>query len=241
MTNFTYTQLGQNGRLGNQLWQIAGTLGIADKNGGSAVFPKWKYQDYFNVPKALFSVAQIGGVDLSPDYLQDLSLFSGIENKIRNYFEFTGETIDSIQAMYPGIDLSNMLGVHVRRGDYVSLPDYHPICPAEYYRRSIGLLGRYTDDIIIFSDDIQWCREQKLFSKAIFSTGNEIQDLAAMSMCNSLVISNSTFSWWGAWLNGTKNVIYPTNWYGPKVNADYTLMINGLPWIGVGISEPVGV
>lgn len=118
--------------------------------------------------------------------------------------------------------------IHVRRGDYLNYPDKHPVVTAEYLEKAmdymIGKLGYY--QFMFFSDDIDWC---KYFVKhgefaaefiSEFREGyTEIEDLIVMSCCESHIISNSTFSWWGAWLNQNPNkvVISPSkdNWFGP--------------------------
>jgi hypothetical protein len=87
---------------------------------------------------------------------------------------------------------------------------------------------------LIFSDDIEWCKSNLDFIKnKIFISGNlDYQDLYLMSMCNHNIISNSSFSWWGAWLNNHKNkkVIYPSRWF--NFSAD-TSEIGGENWIKI--------
>ena len=70
---------------------------------------------------------------------------------------------------------------------------------------------------MIFSDDPTWCKNQSIFSSDRFmvsDTGWNIIDLCLMSMCSHHIIANSSFSWWGAWLSGSNNVIAPKKWYG---------------------------
>ena len=83
----TYRQLGRNGQLGNQLWQIASTAGIAHREGDVAGFPFWRYRRYFSVPEAMFpDLSSIPSRDLGLDYLQNVENFKGIEGAIRAYF-----------------------------------------------------------------------------------------------------------------------------------------------------------
>jgi hypothetical protein len=89
-----------------------------------------------------------------------------------------------------------------------------------YYEEAL----KHFDDrqVIVFSDDPEWCKEQSLFSDDRFlvseSEDNKI-DLCLMTFCTSHIIANSSFSWWGAWLANSQKVIAPSKWFGPN-NAD---------------------
>ena len=84
----TYRLLGRNGRLGNQLWQIASTIGIARARGEQAGFPFWRYRPYFSVPDGYFpDLGPPGSTeDIGHDWLQELGHFSDIEDEVRDYF-----------------------------------------------------------------------------------------------------------------------------------------------------------
>jgi hypothetical protein len=116
------------------------------------------------------------------------------------------------------------VGLHVRRGDFVSLNDaaqVHGLCSIDYYRRAINFVKNHRPGchFLIFSDDPQWAHaELPLDPSAVFVTGNAErpeQDLMLMSACNHHIIANSSFSWWGAWLaaNPSKFVIAPRQWF----------------------------
>ena len=76
------------------------------------------------------------------------------------------------------------------------------------------------DRYLVFSDDIPWCREHFRGQQFEFSEGrDEIEDLLLMSSCRGAIISNSSFSWWGAWLAGHNKVICPSRWFGPGMSA----------------------
>lgn len=123
------------------------------------------------------------------------------------------------------------VGVHVRRGDFVSLNDaaqVHGLCSVDYYRRAITLLRERWPEcrFMVFSDDPQWARaELPLDPSAVFVTGNDAnpeQDLALMSACTHHIIANSSFSWWAGWLGYSAGqvVIAPSPWYAsPKLDA----------------------
>ena len=236
MRGYTYLQLGHHGRLGNQLWQIASTWAIAQRAGKMVAFPPWEFSDWFNIPDKLFTEDEDtlnNLTNLYPDYLQDLAHLSGYEKDIKLHFYPSVMALTAVESLYPDTHLGNMTAVHVRRGDYLGLPHHHPVCGIGYYERALNMLS--PSEIMVFSDDIEWCKQQPLFKGAYFARGNEIEDLITMSQCDSFVIANSTFSWWGAWLADqvSERVCYPKRWYGPEVPADYTLMVDGLGWTGV--------
>lgn len=238
---YSYQNLGRNGRLGNQLWQIASTIGHAVKNNAEASFPDWQYRDYFSVPDVYFTNKQ-GDVDFGLDYLQDLKHFTPhCDSLIREYFKPSKMVDEIIQDKY-GL-LNNpyyKTAVHVRRGDYVNLPQHHPVCGVDFYEEGIYKAQgcfKSPKDVFVFSDDIEWCKQQEIFEGVNFIEGNnEAIDLHLMSRCQSHVISNSTFSWWGAWLYPSQSwatVFYPSNWYGPAlqhIDVKGTMIPNTKSW-----------
>jgi hypothetical protein len=112
-------------------------------------------------------------------------------------------------------DFKNSCSLHIRRGDYLNLSKKHPILAVNYYEKALEILNP-SGNIFIFSDDIEWCKKNIIRSNSIFVDGNSnIEDLAQMSNCKDNIIANSSFSWWGAWLNRNPNkrIICPNNWY----------------------------
>lgn len=115
------------------------------------------------------------------------------------------------------------LGIHVRRGDYITNRKtnlFHGVCGEEYFINATGLVLRSTkiDKIYIFSDDIQWCRENldlDVPSVLVESRVSDTEQLKLLSLCNHHVISNSSFSWWAAWFGYSEEqvVIYPQAWF----------------------------
>jgi hypothetical protein len=90
-------------------------------------------------------------------------------------------------------------------------------------------------NIVVFSDDIAWCRENLRWAKPVaFVEGNtDYEDLFLMANCEHHIIANSSFSWWGAFLSADRNPIYPVRWYGPGFrDIDPTPMfLDG--WVGI--------
>jgi hypothetical protein len=156
------------------------------------------------------------------------------------YFKKIGDIIRS--ELSPTIDFSkkvlhlpvtkNNVSLHVRRTDYLTSNGYHPVQSLEYYKEALNLIGEY-DNLFIFSDDIEWCKENLTFKKMIFIENFEdVEDLWLMSLCTNHIIANSSFSWWGAWLNprSNKRVIAPKNWLSSSSNIN-TLDIIPENWI----------
>lgn len=137
------------------------------------------------------------------------------------------------------IAASSSVGIHVRRGDYLLDPEYKGICDLDYYKRAIEKIGVEDKTFFIFSNDIQWCKDNLLnilshSSDVVFVDGNKGKDspwdMYLMSKCEHLIIANSSFSWWGAFLNeNVKTVIAPKTW----INRDYEIDVYMDNWIKV--------
>jgi hypothetical protein len=213
----TYRHLGRNGRLGNQLWQIASTIGIARRRGETAGFPYWRYRPYFSVPDEFFpDLDAVDTHDLGLDYLQDLELLDGVDADVRRYFRPHPGVWDRLSRRFDDLlALTHKTSVHVRRGDYLEHSDMFPPLPLEYYVRAMELTeGPY----VVFSDDIEWCR-RNLPDDCYFMEHNlDYEDLFLMAACDQHITANSTFSWWSAWLSNT-SAIYPSDW-GPGFQYD---------------------
>ena len=112
----------------------------------------------------------------------------------------------------------NTCSIHVRRGDYIG-NGLHEVCHLEYYLEAVEEMKSRTeiDKFIVFSDDIAWCKENFIGENFLFIENNSnIEDLYLQTQCTNNIICNSSFSWWGAWLNANPNkvVIAPECWYG---------------------------
>lgn len=152
-------------------------------------------------------------------YWQSERYFIPIANQIRAAFSF--RNIENVAL--PNRERNN-ISVHVRRGDYLNAGSIHASCSADYYFRALDSLGLKARDtrIYVFSDDPAWARKElsKLHPNIYFVEGNvgadSYKDMYLISQCDHHVIANSSFSWWGAWLNPSpqKRVIAPKRWFG---------------------------
>lgn len=122
--------------------------------------------------------------------------------------------------------LNNTCSIHVRRGDMANDINVkiHGVCSVEYYNNAIEYLKNKLGEVnyFIFSDDFEWCRSNLKIDNAIFVESEEHriahEDIYLMSLCDHNIIANSTFSWWGAWLNINDDnvVIAPQTWFADK-------------------------
>lgn len=91
--------------------------------------------------------------------------------------------------------------VQVRRGDYVKSSNYHLVCDLNYYHNAMNILGNDIDYIFI-SDDLKWCKDNFVGHNIFYSPfDDELSDLCLISHCDHKIISNSSFGWWGTWLS----------------------------------------
>lgn len=226
----TYSRIGDMGRLGNQLFQIAATIGSAEENHDVAKFNMWNYSKFFkiHIDQTLnikdinvryqekdfhfHRIPYVKDMDII-GYFQSEKYFLNCKDKIKEYFEFVDDFIDFNK-------YKNKCSIHIRRTDYLQKSEYHPILEQSYYIDSMNYIKNIgVNEFVIFSDDIEWCKNNfSEYDNIIYSEGNtDIEDLALMSSCSHNIIANSSFSWWGAWLNKNKNkkVIAPIKWFGP--------------------------
>jgi hypothetical protein len=161
-------------------------------------------------------------------YFQTERYFEKYRGEILETFTFKGQHIlDAnsylLERVYPKSEGKELVSLHVRRGDYVLYPNHHPTCSKDYYSKAMERFDFKNSKFLIFSDDIEWCKGEFHGEQFIFiDSGNPYVDLKLMSMCDHHIIANSSFSWWGAWLNSSedKKVIAPLNWFGPELNKN---------------------
>lgn len=161
-------------------------------------------------------------------YWQSEKYFQEIESTIRKEFSFLNPLTPTSQDFMEKIKASESVSLHVRRGDYVSDPktnSVHGVCGIEYYCSAIDIIIKNVENpcFFVFSDDPEWAYSN---IKPEFPTtyvryndySRDYEDMCLMSMCKHNIIANSSFSWWGAWLNGNpeKTVIAPKKWFNSK-------------------------
>lgn len=226
----TQNQIGMGGRLGNTMFGIASTIGIAVANGMAYTFPEWKYQhgfekklpnfrvepevkiieEQYNYEKITLNNHSITNL---VGYFQSEKYWSHCKNEVLYYFEFKEEIKRQLKYIWNDVLAQRPIAIHVRRGDYLTLPEFHPVLPLDYYNKAISQFD-HNQKFIVFSDDIEWCKKHFLTDKFYFANGSEIEDMCLMSMCNGHIIANSSFSWWGHYLSGSQTCIAPKQLFG---------------------------
>jgi len=178
-------------------------------------------------------VFNIDGEVYYEGYWQSEKYFQGISDLILKSYEFRAPLDGKNLDISKKIQTENSVGIHVRRGDYITNQDaarlHGGICDADYYMRAVKTIGEKVHNPIyyIFSDDKEWVKEN-------LRTGNNqhyvdwnygedsYRDMQLMSMCKHNIIANSSFSWWGAWLNKNpeKIVVAPSRWFNKREAKD---------------------
>ena len=171
-------------------------------------------------------------------FFQTEKYFENIADEIRSDFTFNDEYLKPCKEFIDSLDTTPIF-LHVRRGDAIGKEHYHPVAPMSYY---VEALKRFDEDTpcFVFSDDLDWCKSQDLFKSDKFLFNDNIErydyqsmdgsgsmqytllphvDLCLMSLCSGAIIVNSSFSWWGAWLqNNRGKVIASKPWFGPSAS-----------------------
>ena len=151
-------------------------------------------------------------------YWQNELYFSDIRELLLQELSPNNSMNDLGFAYLDSIKKSNSVSLHVRRGDYVNLKNIN-VLDVDYYMKAAEYIRKNVEKptFYIFSDDLEWCKSSLTFlGDCIYveRTQTEIDDLNLMSFCQHNIIANSSFSWWGAWLNQNPNktVIAPKDW-----------------------------
>ena len=188
-------------------------------------------------------------------FFQTEKYFKHVEREIREDYTFKPEWIGPCTEFMSQFEGQEVIFLHVRRGDpnladkrgfkwaYVNIQDQHPVQPLDYYENA---LKQFSEDypVLVFSDSIDWCKEQEIFKsdRFMFSEPEDkyddgalvpYVDLCIMSLCSHAIIANSSLSWWGAWLqkNPNKKVIAPKMWFGPAYSQHNTKNLIPESWI----------
>ena len=157
-------------------------------------------------------------------YWQSEKYFSAYKDYILEAFTSKNRLSRQSSQFHKAIASTNSVGLHVRRGDYITNPkenNHHGVCSLEYYNNAASFIVNRIDKphFFIFSDDLDWAKESLDFIDNITFVEldkniPDYEEMYLMSQCKHNIIANSSFSWWGAWLNqnSKKIVIAPKKW-----------------------------
>jgi hypothetical protein len=239
------------GGLGNQLFQIATAEALARENNDVAIFnlntcstnlqgnkaEKYKTTLYKNlntlpaINDNIFLTYNETTYTYTPipyqnnivlnGYFQSEKYFKNHREHIIGLLQFNSEIINNVKLFLNSISNRCKVSLHVRRGDYLHLNHIYKIQTLDYYNKAMSYFKDC--DFIIVSDDINWVKNNIKGSNIYYSeASDDLFDLALMSNCDHHIISNSTFAWWGAWLNVNENktIICPTKWFEEASGLD---------------------
>jgi hypothetical protein len=245
----TSLKLGGGGQLGNQLWGLAMLFGVAAKHGYEIAIPKHRHLpkrkggyelDFWDLECREFDPAndQVTTRYEEKSLCFDPAVFEQPDGTdFRGYFQSYKYILDpaSLAQQYLRIvhgsrDLDELVqscgktpyvAVNVRRDDYLATPDIHLILSAEYYNKAMAAHDHA--DFFVVSDDIPWCQtnlrppagRHVVFSPLTYYFDNFV----FMTVCQGMIGSASSFSWWAAWLQRARGevfcTVFPSEWYGP--------------------------
>lgn len=226
-------------RLGNCKWTVYNRICRKLKH-------PTKRSHYMEKPDdSLLSLSELDGCYLD-GFWQSERYFIDIREKILQEFEFPSLTDgDNIKCL-ERIQSNNSVSIHIRRGDYVSskyMGTYGGICTPDYYQKAVQYIESRVENAryFVFTDDPDWVLNNFVFpehSECVthnISSTTSYVDMYLMSQCKHNIIANSSYSWWGAWLNqnAEKIVVMPGKWTNHHDNKDIVCK----DWICIDLDE----
>lgn len=223
------------GRTGNNMFQIASAISTASRIGtdpyyvGDDSFVKCfklknisqsknrcrnnYYEKKFSYNEDFKNIKNDTHLD---GYFQSEKYFYEVSEKIKKCFSFNEDLKEEIKndnRYKEYVNDNNNIAIHVRRTDYLKYSHIYPQCGMEYYEKCISYV-KNLNKILIFSDDTNWCKENFYGNNIDIIDLDPFKCMYIMSKCKNIAMSNSTFSWWAAWLGNCQNVMYPKRWFG---------------------------
>lgn len=270
----TNVSIGNAGRFGNQMFQLAALVGVAEKHQYEIKIPVENTANLFTFFDLAKQQTEATGMELRtpfdipddyfipfteisavvkqryqephfhfngmvldiPDntdisgFFQSEKYFKHAEQKVREIFTFRPEIQQKAKTELNKVkDDAPRVSIHVRRGDYVANSNNHTVINMGYYVEAINkFFSKEPYRFVVFSDDPSWCKE--MFDGGyVVDINDSYTEMCMMSMCDHHIIANSSFSWWGAWLNPNpkKIVTAPSLWFGP--NLRHNSIVDLLP------------
>jgi hypothetical protein len=173
-------------------------------------------------------------------YFQSPKYFGEYELLIRKDFTYSVNEYLYSKEILDAIHTKGSTALHIRRGDYVKHKATScsiGICNLDYYIRAVKYLEQIIKvRLIVFSDDIEWCKQNVKFNNTIFveqQYNSPLDDMFLAAQCENMIISNSTFAWWCAWLNPhpTKIVVAPKQWFKNEEMNNKTYDLISQKWV----------
>jgi hypothetical protein len=247
MSGLCYVHM--SGRLGNQLFQIANGYAHSKRHGYTMVLPpkgSTHWTTYLHNCRSYLQKEEMSsqiirwiqpGFGHSPipadaqyleGYVQSSKFFADVSGEIRALFQPPVSIQKYVHTKYVNLiqRRDNIVVIHIRRGDYFFRRNsIHGILTSVYYTRAIAAARESIPnaEFIVFSDDNRWCSKQPWLKGAtLIDERNDCNALYLMTQFRNFIISNSTYSWWGAWLSDPAARVWaPASWFSPNGPKDY--------------------
>lgn len=179
-------------------------------------------------------------------YWQNLRYLEGMKGRLQDFFSYQGELTELQKKLIIDMVNEESVAVHVRHGDYQS-PKFNKVyylLTEKYYQNAIGYIDKHCKSkelkFYFFSDDIEWCKNTfSAIKDAVFVdqsiSNNQHIDFMLMKKCKHIIIANSTYSWWAAWLKEQAGIVVaPSNWYfDENKNLDAVKALIEPDWVTV--------
>jgi hypothetical protein len=231
------------GGIGNMLFQIAFGETMAKRYGCDVVYTRRK--ENFEFIKSIYTRSPHADEyltlfpnvdwDKNQDRIDEIKRPKGVpfhytevvpEDGIEyvGYFQsekyfFGGDFVRGLFAFKDDVEMDgeHLCSIHIRRADYLTMPDFHPVQTMKYYTDAMEYLyDKGINYYLVFSDDMNWAKENFKGLPFIFPNGKDYEDLKLMTKCQYHIIANSSLSWWGAYLADGIDVIAPKRWLGKR-------------------------
>lgn len=236
------------GRLGNQLFQVATAYAYARRTGKKFVFlpdvdrnamydwvRTWKssveWKDYTEPDFKYTQLPVMDGNIRLEGYFQSASYFDNYRSELLQLFKRP----DHVQLFHRD-ESARSVSLHIRRGDYLTLTDFHSVLGPKYYAAALAKIPRPAQ-VFVFSDDLDWCRSEipnwgiADVTWTFVEEGTDEDQLWMMSLCEYHIIAASSFSWWGAYLSDApEKTIAPKQWFAESNPIKDWSSIYGQGW-----------
>ncbi len=226
------------GGLGNQFFQYAygkhtGCSGYDLSWFNEAPINRDYHLDKFNTK---VNIKENGDNCKKEGYWQDYSFVKPLLPELREELVLRSQNYTpKYKYLREGIKRTKSVAMHIRRDDYLILSHKYYNLQQEYYDRAVQMMENVLNDfyIFVFSDDMDWCRENIKYENSIYVDIEPCQAFDLMRLCKHHIIANSTFSWWAAALS-EGIVVAPKKWFNIKDKQDKVSTTLNLPeWITI--------
>jgi hypothetical protein len=195
------------------------------------IFKNFNWDEYkANVSLKQKRLYQMYSDFIPQDGIEYVGYFQSEKNFVdKDFIKWLFEPSDRVKdlmAKYNDLFRGVTCSIHVRRGNYLHTNGKHPVQPLSYYTSAQKTLEPFKiDKYFVFSDDINWCKDNFRGNKLIYIKDKDYVELFLMSKCTHHIIANSAFSWWGSWLGETDDsvIIAPEHWFGDELSSEHII------------------